>query len=113
MSKELNDAVAVSVMGWTLHSDHDGHAWYDGSNFISVDDWMPSEDILDAWKVIERMCGEGGPDYSQDFAAGLIEKLGLDYFDPYPHAVLAGVLSLLTPEVVCRAALGVMEVVHG
>lgn len=59
---EINELIATKVMGWYRHEEsiYNGSAsvWMD-SDFVQhsfVEDFLPSDDIEDAWKVLNYVC---------------------------------------------------------
>jgi hypothetical protein len=64
MSRKIDALVAEKVMGWRVH--HRNTAWWvkaeEENSAVSrpiafVGTWAPSEDIADAWEVVEKMRG--------------------------------------------------------
>jgi len=61
--RELDAAIAVEVMGWTVKTVHDpamgetfdNYVNTNGTVVMNTDLWHPSYFISDAWQVVERM----------------------------------------------------------
>lgn len=104
-NEELDQAVAVEVMGWTRSNKPGWEVWWiSGTVGVEVADrWHPSTSIEAAWSVVERMRvtggwwlvisdhGSAGTDYRVSFQAANARKW---------HATHAS-----APMAICLAAL--------
>jgi hypothetical protein len=58
--EEIGELVAVKVMGWYKHTPEGFNytVWVDAEDVWHgfIEDFMPSEDIGDAWKVVDTLC---------------------------------------------------------
>ena len=98
--RELDILVAEKVMGWT---------WDEGCKSWAEDilprgySFNPSENIEDAWAVVEKMIEKGFEDFNLDFE-GTWECVFTDYVEAMGRAV-----SETAPHVICLAALEALE----
>ncbi|MCU5039326.1 hypothetical protein FC686_04420 [Bacillus cereus] len=55
-NKEINNLIAEKVMGWNLREMENVSAWVDeNDNWTLKQMWNPSNDIQDAWEVVEKL----------------------------------------------------------
>lgn len=55
-NREINNLIAEKVMGWHLRKMENVAAWVDeNKNWTLKQMWNPSNDIQDAWQVVEKL----------------------------------------------------------
>ena len=99
MSRELDERVAVEVMGWTLDILMMSAFW--GAD----EDWSPSTSIADAWLVVEEMRKRGWTIFIR-YGDG---ELSTTCVKMYSEEGEADSFVDLLPEAICRAALAALE----
>ena len=59
--RELDALVAEKVMGWWWGDDESpaGAGWYEHDDPKRARDWSPSQNIADAWEVVEKLVADG------------------------------------------------------
>jgi hypothetical protein len=105
--RELDEAVAVKVMGWEVSPVIEGSPYHGGSYVRHGPMWHrlfnPSTDIAEAWKVVERMQQDG---YTLHMRSGKVTgaafyRVGSDVHGPVlPHPT--------APRAICEAALAAL-----
>lgn len=76
---ELNRLIAEKVMGWHVGGYGGEPYWLNGKGMHAwpIDDWQPTQDIAQAWQVVERM-RQLGFDFELQWQD--IKPLGQDVF---------------------------------
>lgn len=106
-SSEINNLIAEKVMGWHLQKMKYAAAWFDeNSNWTLKQTWNPSNDIRDAWQVVEKM----RKDYDFWFELTTPESFSLKtkcYFQLDDIEVSA--VCEIAPLAICKASLLAIE----
>ena len=108
---ELNDAVAVGVMGWHKYTDGILRTWWigaEGQRHTLVELWNPCQDWAHTGMVLDRMTELGWFYSFQQMAAGKETVAGSEVcFYTKAKATVHGNFYPGTPikEAICRAAL--------
>lgn len=112
--RQLDDLVAVQVMGWHLTATLGVWTWVDARGKPEYDqvEWAPSANIEDAWAVVQELIGkEFGFDLSSTLRYNNDEFQGSDWLccvvdDQGIESYASGGTA---PEAICKVALAVNQ----
>lgn len=100
---DLDQLVAVNVMGWKEHLYHGMVGWLDGEKAMLRSSFHPSTNMNDAWLVVEKLKNEAEISVYASKNAYYTCEIDSDKHGVCVHAKIA-------PEVICKAALKFVRV---